>query len=218
MTEKIFEWLAEKFGEEFKKRFPIVLVLAIFLSILLMLGAQKGEYMSALLGLINLPLSALAATEWFLAQKVYVIISALIFMLGGHFILKRFADFYFRYVCELPTHKTKIESMFLDQVKIRVGHSLLSELREAEAELNRRRSSVTRCVKAYESSALFGLALLFAQFWGNALDLVIGVLLLIFSMIALDRAVRLFLAKVTPWHAKVEALSIINPASPVAEP
>lgn len=222
MGKQLVEWLTDKFGDELKSRFAMPALVAATLTVLLTWATVKGEYFSALLSLLTVAPADLTAEDAGLSKlPLYVFVGAVLGSLLGYKLVRLLARSYFRFICQLPAHRAKLEQMKKDMQGTRTVSTqrFMDELRTAQDELERRRSSVRSIVQAYEWLAMSGLAIVAISFVGNALDAGVGSCLLIASLGVLYRSVGVFLAKVTPWHAKVEALTLASPeAAPSTSP
>lgn len=210
MDEKILDWLSERFGDELKKKVPGSAVLGAILVLLLFWAGEVGTYKSALLGLLHLRPADLTGEEIGLGQLPFMIFMvSILAALLAYALLKQVAKAYFRFICNLGVHRLLIESMVNDhrQQTKKQTVTLLHELRAAQLELEQRRQPVRQWIQAYYCFTLIGLAMLVSAFGGNELDAAVGIIFLLGGSWSLYKSVGVFLANVSPWHAKVKALT-----------
>lgn len=210
MGEQLINWLAERFGDEFRNKEFVPLLLSSSFSVLLVWSHKAGEYMSVLLSLMNLPPSSITAADHGVASlPIFAFVAAIAANVGGYFLLKTAAKYYLRLVCSIPSLSQQHEKMIADNrtLKLTQIEALISEHRIAELELTSRRKPVKSLLECYLWVGLLGLILMVCASFGNELDASIGVSLLLGALYFLHRSVGLFLASVSPWHARFEALT-----------
>lgn len=206
MTDEITSWLSQKFGQELQDRLPLPVLGSALLALLLAWSARTGAYLSAGLSLMyQTPAAALAAEDGVSSLPFFVLLAALLGPSAAYAALRLLARRYFLFVASQPRYTETLDRMVHENLGV-AKTPTLSELRDAEDELETRRSNVRVKVRAYEWLSLAGLTLLVIAAIGNVLDLVWGIALLTIGLLLLHSAVGTFLEKVTPWYARVEAL------------
>jgi hypothetical protein len=211
----VVDWLTDRFGDELKHRLALPAIGSCTAAVLLFWAASRGEYFSALLGLLALSPADVASDKLGLIQlPLYLYLASVVGSVCLYWTVRLVARAFFRYVCNLPEQRRFVDRMVGDQKNLprSTTEQYLKTLRSAEDELERRRTNVRRLVATYEWLVMIGAALICASFVGNILDLACGLALLVVALIVLYRAVGRFISQVAPWFAKVEATRLALPA------
>lgn len=209
MNETVLDWASEKFAEELK-RIPSSALIGAILSILLFWSADIGCCKSALLGLMQLTPADLTDDARGISNlPFFVFLGSVLGSLFCYGLLKHSGKQYFRFVCQTKPYQAKLEAMVLDhkQLSFRNDFDLLKELRSATVQLEKKREPIRLWIQAYYWMTLLGTVLVIAAFKGNVLDFSLGIVAVMGGFWGLFRSVGVFLATVTPWHAKCAALT-----------
>lgn len=209
MDEKVLSWASEKFGDELK-RIPSSAFFAALLAALLFWAADAGQYKSALLGLLDLSPADMTDEMHGLGKvSLAAYLSAAIGAIALYGMLRESAKRFFSIACQSKAYMEKLESMIRDNKQISEFKQpqLLNELQSAQETLVKRRAQVRQWVEAFYWLELSGGALLACSVKGNVLDAAIGAICVITGIWSLFKAVGIFMLLVTPWYARVEALT-----------
>jgi hypothetical protein len=213
MTSKSTEDLIESYAEEIKKKLPLRYALCFLIGAALYWGANTGAYKSALIGTLALsPNDAISEKNSLLDISIYVyamIFSATYVLFE---LIQKITEKYITYISKLPSIRDPLEKLMNNLSPEQVATDLKVDLKALEAmtnDFNLARERVEKLASNPQSAFVAGITLLYSSYYGNLLDIVVGLVIVLFSLIGLHKSCKVFIQDLLPRRAEIRRILLL---------
>lgn len=213
MISKSTEDLIESYTEEIKKKLPLRYALCFLIGIALYWGANNGSYKSALIGTLALtPNDAISDNNSLLDIPNYVYAIVFISTYTFFWMIQKLTEKYVTYVSNLPNIRMSLEKLISDQsqkeadVDLKIDRGAFEEL---VSQFNLAREQVEKLASNSQSIIVAGITFLYSSYYGNLLDISIGLILMAIGFFGLHKSCKVFIQDLLPRRAEIRRIFLL---------